>query len=107
MKIQKKNFKNAPVIVQEGVGGGVCQVSTTLYNATLYAGLEYLEPRNHSIPSSYEPKGRDATVADDSIDFIFKNNLKYTIYIKNTVYGNIIKCEIYGSLKDKKYWNSN
>lgn len=95
-------YKNAPVIVQEGIGGGVCQVSTTLYNATLYSGLEYLELRNHSIPSAYAPKGRDATVADDSIDFVFKNNLKYPIYIKNTVYGNTIKCEIYGSLKDKK-----
>ncbi|WP_373601568.1 VanW family protein [Paraclostridium bifermentans] len=99
-------YKNAPVIVQgvvqEGIGGGVCQVSTTLYNATLYAGLEYMELRNHSIPSSYAPKGRDATVADGSIDFVFKNNLKYPIYIKNTVNGNTVTCQIYGSSKDKK-----
>ena len=99
-------YQNAPVIVQgvvqEGIGGGVCQVSTTLYNATLYAGLEYLELRNHSIPSSYAEKGRDATVADGSIDFIFKNNLNYPIYIKNSVYGNTVTCQIYGSSKDKQ-----
>jgi vancomycin resistance protein YoaR len=102
-------YKNAPVIVQgvvqEGIGGGVCQVSTTLYNATLYAGLEYVELRNHSIPSSYAPKGRDATVADGSIDFVFKNNLEYPIYIKNSVNGNIVTCNIYGSSKDKKNIN--
>lgn len=99
-------YKNAPVIVQgvvqEGIGGGVCQVSTTLYNATLYAGLEYIELRNHSIPSAYAAKGRDATVADGSIDFIFKNNLSYPIYIKNSVYGNTVTCQIYGSSKDKQ-----
>lgn len=68
-------YKNAPVIVQgvvqEGVGGGVCQVSSTLYNAVLYAGLEIESIKNHSIPSSYVPKGRDATVSDGAIDFIF------------------------------------
>ncbi|RDY29459.1 hydrolase [Romboutsia weinsteinii] len=99
-------YKNAPVIVQgvvqEGVGGGVCQVSTTLYNATLYAGLEYVNLRNHSIPSSYAEKGRDATVADGSIDFVFKNNLSYPIYVNNYVSGNTVTCQIYGSYKDKQ-----
>ena len=99
-------YKNAPLIVQgvvqEGIGGGVCQVSSTLYNAVLYAGLEIESIKNHSIPSTYVDKGRDATVSDDSIDFIFKNNLKYPIYIKNTVYGNDLTCSIYGSSEDKK-----
>ena len=99
-------YKNAPVIVQgvvqEGVGGGVCQVSSTLYNAVLYAGLEIESIKNHSIPSSYVPKGRDATVSDGSIDFIFKNNLKYPVYIKNSVYGNNLTCTIYGSSEDKQ-----
>lgn len=99
-------YKNAPVIVQgvvqEGVGGGVCQVSTTLYNATLYAGLEYVNLKNHSIPSSYAEKGRDATVADGSIDFVFKNNLSYPIYVNNYVSGNTVTCQIYGSSKDKQ-----
>ncbi|WP_296644794.1 VanW family protein [Romboutsia sp. 13368] len=99
-------YKNAPVIVQgvvqEGVGGGVCQVSTTLYNAVLYAGLEIESIKNHSIPSSYVQKGRDATVSDGAIDFIFKNNLEYPVYIKNSVYGNTLTCTIYGSKEDKQ-----
>ncbi len=99
-------YKDAPVIVQgvmqEGIGGGVCQVSTTLYNATLYAGLEYVELRNHSIAPSYVSKGRDATVTDSGIDFVFKNNLNHPIYIKNYVSGNTVTCQIYGSSKDKQ-----
>ena len=99
-------YKNAPVIVQgvvqEGIGGGVCQVSSTLYNAVLYAGLEIESIKNHSIPSSYVPKCRDATVSDGAIDFIFKNNLKYPVYIKNSVYGNTLTCTIYGSNEDKQ-----
>ena len=87
----------------KGVGGGICQVSTTIYNAALYAGMDIVKITNHSIPSPYVTKGRDATVSNGSMDFVFKNNLKYLIYTKNTVYGNTIKCEIYGSLKDKKY----
>jgi len=99
-------YKNAPVIVQgvvqEGVGGGVCQVSSTLYNAVLYAGLEIESIKNHSIPSSYVDKGRDATVSYGSIDFVFKNSLKYPVYIKNSVYGNTLTCTIYGSSEDKQ-----
>lgn len=97
-------YQNAPVIVQgelqEGVGGGVCQVSTTLYNAVLYSGVDITNFRNHSIPSSYAPKGRDATVAYGAIDFKFKNNFKHPIYIKNTVYGNTVLSQIYGAKAD-------
>lgn len=99
-------YKDAPVIVQgviqEGIGGGVCQVSSTLYNTVLYAGLEIVNVKNHSIPSSYVEKGRDAVVSDGSLDFIFKNNLKYPVYVKNYVSGNTITCQIYGSSKDKQ-----
>lgn len=99
-------YKNAPVIVQgvvqEGVGGGVCQVSTTLYNSVLYSGIELVSIRNHSIPSTYAEKGRDATVTDSGIDFVFKNNLNHPIYVRNYVSGNTVTCQIYGSSKDKK-----
>lgn len=102
----QNGYKDAPVIVQgviqEGVGGGVCQVSTTLYNAVMYAGLEIVSMRNHSIPSSYAEKGRDAAVSDGSIDFVFKNNLKYPVYVRNYVSGNTVTCQIYGSSKDKQ-----
>lgn len=106
MRTTANGYKNAPVIVQgvvqEGVGGGVCQVSSTLYNSVLYSGLEIVSLKNHSIPSTYVIKGRDATVTDGGIDFIFKNNLKYPIYLKNYVSGNTVTCQIYGSSKDKQ-----
>jgi vancomycin resistance protein VanW len=57
-----------------GIGGGVCQVSSTLYNAALLAGLKVTERTNHSRPLRYVPPGRDATVAYGSIDFKFINN---------------------------------
>ncbi|MCC0644480.1 MULTISPECIES: VanW family protein [unclassified Clostridioides] len=99
-------YKSAPVIVEgemeDDYGGGVCQVSSTLYNSVLYAGLEITNVKNHTIPSSYVPKGRDATVADSGIDFLFKNNLKHPIYIKNYVSGNQLVCNIYGSAEDKQ-----
>ncbi|MCC0784668.1 VanW family protein [Clostridioides sp. ES-S-0108-01] len=106
-KRSKENgYKSAPVIMEgemeEDYGGGVCQVSSTLYNSVLYAGLEIVNVKNHTIPSSYVPKGRDATVADSGIDFLFKNNLKHPIYIKNYVSGNQIVCNIYGSAEDKQ-----
>ena len=102
----ENGYKNAPVIVQgvmqEGIGGGVCQVSTTLYNAVLYSGLELVNNKNHSIPSSYAEKGRDATVTDGGIDFVFKNNYEYPVYVKNYVSGNYVTCQIYGSSKNKQ-----
>lgn len=99
-------YYNAPVIVegelQNGVGGGVCQLSSTLYNSVLYSGLEITQLKNHTIPSSYVPKGRDATVTDSGVDFAFKNNLSEPIYLKSYVYGSTVVTEIYGSSKDKQ-----
>ena len=99
-------YGNAPVIVdgelQSGIGGGVCQVSTTLYNAVLYSGLDIVTVRNHTIPSSYVSKGRDAAVNDSTIDFIFKNNLEHPVYLQSYVYGNSVVTEIYGNDEDKQ-----
>ena len=99
-------YGDAPVIVegelQSGIGGGVCQLSSTLYNAVLYAGLDIVNVRNHTIASSYVPKGRDATVNDSSIDFIFKNNLAHPVYLKSYVYGNTVVTEVYGNSEDKQ-----
>lgn len=106
MRTTANGYKNATVIVQgvvqEGVGGGVCQVSSTLYNAALYSGVSFVELKNHSIPSTYVSKGRDATVTDSGIDLVFKNTLEHPIYIKNYVSGNTVTCQIYGSSKDKQ-----
>ena len=99
-------LKNAPVIIngklQDGVGGGICQVSSTIYNAALYSGLEITSIKNHSIPSGYISKGRDATVSVGIIDFKFKNNLYSPVFIHNEVYENKIISTIYGGKQDKK-----
>jgi vancomycin resistance protein YoaR len=72
-------YKEAPVVYKgklvPGIGGGVCQVSSTLYNAVLLANLKIAQRYNHSIPSAYVPLGRDATVVNGGLDFIFQNNL--------------------------------
>lgn len=99
-------YKNAPVIVkgelQEGVGGGVCQVSTTLYNSVLYANLEVLQRRSHSIPSGYVSIGRDAAVSYGALDFVFRNPHDYPVYITESVSGNKVTAKIYGNtLKHK------
>ena len=70
-------YKNAKIYsggqVVDGLGGGICQISSTLYNAVLMADLEITERRNHYFKTSYVPAGRDATVVWGSIDFKFKN----------------------------------
>lgn len=99
-------YKNAPVIinneVQDGLGGGVCQVSSTLYNSLLLGDFEIVNRRNHSIPSSYVPLGRDATVAYGSIDFKFKNNHQTPIILKAYVRGNTLTFKIFGDTSQRK-----
>lgn len=99
-------LKEAPVIfngkVKEGLGGGICQVSSTLYNAALYAGLDITHVRNHSIPSSYIDKGRDATVSKGDLDLKFKNKFSTPVFIYNQVYEDKIVSTIYGNKEDKK-----
>lgn len=104
-EVQAK-FKNAPVIIngelKEGLGGGICQVSSTLYNASLYAGLQITNVRNHSIPSPYVSKGRDATISTGDIDLRFKNNFRKPIFITQQVYEDRIVSTIYGDKEYKK-----
>lgn len=66
----------------EGIGGGVCQVSTALYQAVARAGLEIVERTPHAIPSNYAEPGQDATVSDRGLDFIFRNTSDMPIYFK-------------------------
>ena len=70
----------------EGVGGGICQVSSTLYNAVVAAGLEVKQRTQHSLPSSYVDMGLDATVQDNRIDFVFKNSTSADIFIDGEYY---------------------
>lgn len=93
-------FKEAMEIVDgefvPGVGGGVCQVSSTLYNAVLLAGLNVIERTNHSRPLRYVPLGRDATVAYDSIDFKFVNNNLLPVMILSETSGSKLHVGILG-----------
>ena len=79
-------YQEAPEIaygeMQTGIGGGVCQVSSTLYQALLRAGIKVEERAAHAIPSNYAEKGQDATVSDRGIDLVFRNNTEYPIYIR-------------------------
>ncbi len=79
----------------EGYGGGVCQVSTTLYNAVLDAGLRVMERHPHSLPVSYVPKGKDATVNFGTADFKFKNNTANTLMLHAFVDKNKLTVEIF------------
>lgn len=99
-------YKDAPVIIngklEQDVGGGVCQVSSTLFNSVLYSGLDVTSRRNHSLKSSYVSIGRDAMVSDGGSDFRFKNPYSHPVYIKNTVSNGVITSKIYGNISDKK-----
>ncbi len=90
-RTEEFGFKMANVYVgntvQPGIGGGICQVSSTMFNAVVYADLEITERRNHTLPVTYVPMGRDATVSFDFIDFKFKNTYPTPIEISATCEG--------------------
>mgnify|MGYP000714186625 CR=1 FL=1 len=88
--------------VQE-VGGGVCQASSTLYNAVVLANLEVTERTNHTYISSYVPIGRDATVSWGGPDFKFKNNRDYPIKIEASYEKSKLTCKIIGTDVDGSY----
>lgn len=94
-------YKNAKVIVNnefvDGLGGGVCQVSSTLYNAVLLSGLEIIERNSHSLPVFYVPPGRDATVSFESVDFRFRNSTPRHIYIKSMYSPGRVSVKLYGN----------
>ncbi|RLM62479.1 hypothetical protein DVK08_19155, partial [Halorubrum sp. Atlit-9R] len=81
--------------------GGICQVSSTLYNAVLLAGLGIEERRNHSIPVSYLPLGQDATYAGGSINFKFKNTTGKHIIIRTEVKDRTLTVKLFGTMDSK------
>lgn len=101
---KEKGYKEAPVIVngklEPGTGGGVCQVSTTLFNAVMLAGLEVTSRSSHFSPVSYVPEGRDATVAEGIIDFCFRNDLKHGVYIYAVYVPGAVTIYILGNEED-------
>lgn len=100
-------YKNAAIYengqVVDGLAGGICQISTTLYNAVLFANLDIVERRNHQFVPSYVGAGRDATVVYGSTDFKFKNNRSYPIKIVCSVNGGIANFEIFGLKEQNEY----
>lgn len=100
-------YKEASVYVGgkivQGIGGGICQVSSTLYNAVLLANLEITERRNHYFITSYVSPSRDATVSYGSIDFKFKNTRTYPIKIECTAKNGICQIYIYGIEEEVEY----
>ena len=98
-RTEANGFKSAYIIVdgefKEGIGGGVCQVSSTLYNCALLAGLDVTCVRAHSLPVSYVAPSFDAMVSSAS-DLRFVNTLSSPIKIKMSADGKYLRAEIYG-----------
>ena len=85
------------------VGGGVCQVSSTIYNTALLANMQIVERSNHMFTTGYVAASRDATVYYGSLDFVFKNSRKYPIKMVASANGGVCKVSIYGIKEDKEY----
>jgi len=97
---EEKGYMSAKIIVDkkyvEGFGGGVCQVSTTLYNALLMSGVEVNEVHSHSLVSSYINMGFDAMVNFGSADLRWVNNTDSTLFLQSFVQGNRVYFKVYG-----------
>lgn len=85
------------------VGGGVCQVSSTIYNTALLANMQIVERSNHMFTTGYVAASRDATVYYGSLDFVFKNSRKYPIKMVASANGGVCKVSIYGIKEEKEY----
>ncbi len=100
-------YKEAPSYaggkVVNDIGGGICQITSTLYNAVVFANLDIVSRSNHQFVPSYVKAGRDATVVYGAIDFKFKNTRKYPIKIKSTVSGGVARVQIYGMKEETEY----
>ncbi|MFN2743992.1 MULTISPECIES: VanW family protein [Bacillus] len=101
MRTQGKGYMRAPIIVKgelsEGVGGGICQVSSTLFNAVDRAGLRIVQRYSHSRRVPYVPPGRDATVSWGGPDFRFQNKYNQPVLIRAKRYGGSMIVTLYSS----------
>lgn len=86
--------------VVQTLAGGICQISSTLYDAVVYANLDIVERHNHMFLAGYVGAGKDATVVYGSLDFKFKNTRNYPIMIKTSIGNGVAKIDIYG-IKEK------
>ncbi|MCY6369731.1 VanW family protein [Clostridium ganghwense] len=108
-RTKARGYQEAPVIINQkvepGLGGGICQVSTALYNAVLQANLKTTERVHHTFPSHYAAKGLDATVDWGNIDLKFKNTFDYPVYIQAYTKNKTVYFNIYSNkkLKERTY----
>ncbi|WP_281882974.1 VanW family protein [Paenibacillus sp. YYML68] len=102
---QRAGYREAPVIMNgklvPGIGGGICQVSSTLYNAVLRAGLEIVERRNHSLPVSYVPLGQDATFSSGYINFKFRNNTEHYVLVRTEADEERLTVKLFGQTPEE------
>ena len=101
-----KGFEEAPVIIngelKTGIGGGVCQVSTTIFNAAFEAGLSIERRTNHALYISHYPVGRDATVNYPDIDLVFSNDTDNWLLIRTFVNAGSLTVNLYGTPQGRR-----
>lgn len=99
-------YRNAPILIKgahgEGIAGGICQTSGTLFNAVLRSGLKIVHRENHSAPIGYLPRGLDATVAYGSIDLKFENDTQSPVYLTATMDGRDLAFRLYGKTNSSR-----
>jgi vancomycin resistance protein YoaR len=102
----EKGFQEAPVIIngelQTGLGGGICQVSTTVFNAAYEAGLEIDERTNHALYISHYPLGRDATVNYPDLDLKFTNDTDHWLLVRTFVGSGSLTVNLYGTPQNRR-----
>ena len=101
-----KGFEEAPVIIngelESGIGGGVCQVSTTVFNAAFEAGLSIDKRTNHALYISHYPLGRDATVNYPDLDLVFTNDTDKWLLVRTFVGAGSLTVNIYGTPQHRR-----
>jgi vancomycin resistance protein YoaR len=102
----EKGFQEAPVIIngelQNGIGGGVCQVSTTVFNAAFDAGLPIVERTNHALYIDHYPLGRDATVNFPDLDLKFRNDTGKWLLLRTFVGSGSLTVNLYGTPQNRR-----
>ncbi len=103
---ESKGFREGPTYIGSQlvttIGGGVCKISSTLYNVAVLSNLEIIQRYNHSMPVPYVPYGQDATVSYGSRDFQFKNNTSFPILVWAEAIGNTLYIAFYGKEQPPK-----
>ena len=108
-RTKERGYKDAAIIVgdvyESGLGGGICQTSSTLHQAVIRSGIIPTQRKNHSLPTSYMPLGFDAVVAWGSLDYVFKNPYSFPILIDVSTENRTLTISIYGDITsiDKTY----